>query len=348
MKAIYIGGERNTKPSGIKWKLYLFLITFLAITIGVLKVTGPTIVENWINEKGASSLGYAFSIRNADISISKGQVALNDVKVFNPKTNTEILETPQLTVKLNWVEIIREEEKKVSLEADQVILTLSDDLTSEIKRVEALQERKNLLQLAQVDGKITQLNIIEKKDDLSRTVVELKDVDLKVNQVTPQSISNKSEFNLTSTIADGGKLNLSGKITEANGSTPWTIQGTLKQVPAEVLNKIAGQKLPFTFNEATLNAQISAHTEAGKVSGEIVPDIKKLNLIEEKPGIPTQVIARALTEELTFSLPFTLQEGVAFQYAETFSRLKNYRKYAGTPVDTQPANDKKPASFWPF
>ncbi|MBA2404672.1 MAG: DUF748 domain-containing protein [Bdellovibrionales bacterium] len=186
-------------------------------------------------------------------------------------------------------------------------------------------------------------------------MIELNDVNVKVKEVSLLSINKKTEFSVSSNIAVGGKLNLSGKTSEANGSTPWSIQGSLKQVPADIFNKMAGDKLPFTFNEASLNAEISAHTEDGKVSGEITPDIKKLNLIEEKPGIPTQTIGRLLNEELTFSLPFTLKDELTLQYADTYNKLKMYRKYPAAegsgPAEakvTQGEKPKKSNSFWPF
>lgn len=357
MRPIYInGGPKDIKKGGFKWKLYLFLITFFAITLSVLKVAGPTIVENWINQKGAKSLGYAFSIRDTELSLSKGQVVLNDVKIFNPKTNTEILETPKLTIQVNWPDLLQSQQKKVSISAEQVDLILSKDFTSEIKRIREIEKDKSGVYLHLVEGKIGRLNIIEQKQDQSRVVVELLDVNLKLKDFTPLSINKKSEFTMTSSVTDGGKLNLMGKMTEANGNTSWSIQGSLKQVPVAILNKIVGDKLPFSFNESSLNAEITAHSDQGKVSGEILPDVKGLYLIDEKPGIPTQTIARTLTDELTFTLPFTLKDDLSFQYAETFAKLKNYRKYAGTSDSSatssvvpasQPSKSKK-SGFWSF
>ncbi len=333
MRTIYIGGGSNTKKGGVSWKLYMFLFVFLVVTAGVLKVAAPTIVERWINHKGADSDGFAFSIRDTQLSLQKGQVVLNDVKVFHPETNTEILEAPKLTIQLNWSDLITSPEKKISVSAEEIDLILSKDLVSEIQRIHELKKDKNALYLSLVNGKIARLNIIEKKEDQSRTVVELTDVTVKAKEFSPLSINKKSEFSITSNVADGGKLKLTGKTTEANGTTPWTIQGSLKQVPADILNQIAGDKLPFGFREPKLNAEISAFSDQGKITGEIAPDVKILNLINERPGIPTQTIARALTDELTFTLPFTLEDELTFQYEDTFSKLKNYRKY-GAPAES--------------
>lgn len=349
MRTIYIGGSGTVRKGGVKWKLYLFLFAFLAVTGAVLKVAAPTIVEKWINQKGADSTGYAFSIRDSELSLSRGQVVLSDVKVFNPETSAEILEAPQLTIKFNWMELLRSEEKNISVLADSVDLTLSKDFSSEIKRIGELN-RKSDLHFNLIQGNIAKLNVIEQKEDQSRTVVELSDVSIKVRDVSPLSINKKTEFSITSKVVDGGKLNLTGKTAEANGSTPWSIQGSLKKVRTDLLNKIAGDKLPFSFHEPTLNAEIIAQSEQGRVSGEILPDVAKVNLIDERPGF-THSIKRVLTDELTFTLPFTLKDELTVEYSDTFSKLRNYRKYSGpaqTSTRTEAPKTNKSSSFWPF
>lgn len=357
MGSIYIGGgQRHKKSGGWKWKLSLFFILFFGLIGSALKLTGPMIVEKWINRKGAVADGYAFSIRDVDISLSKGQMVLNDVKIFNPKTNSGLLEAPTLTLHVDWPDLFSQD-KKVTVSADKVDLILSKDMTSELQRIQAVvEDRKKDLYFSSVEGRISKLNIIEQKKDQSRTVIELTEVNVKVKEVTLLSINKKTEFSVTSKVANGGKLSLTGKTSEENGTTPWSIHGSLSEVSNDIFNKMAGDKLPFTFNGPRLSAEISARSDHGKVSGEISPDIKKVNLIEEKPGIPTQTIARMLNEDLTFTLPFTLEDELTLQYSDTYKKLKAYRKFPAA-AETQEAQEakvsevakpKKSASFWPF
>lgn len=357
MRTIYINSGQSKKKSGVKWKIYTFLFLFLAISGAGLKIMAPTIVERWINQKGENSKGYVFSIRDVELSFGKGQVILKDVKIFNPDTSTELLEAPNLIVQLNLLDLFMSQEKKVAIAADKIDLILSKDFTAEMERIKAANKKqKKDFYLDAVEGKIGKLNIIEQKADESRTVLELNEVFVKVKEVSLRSINKKTEFSVSSNVADGGKLNLTGKTHEENGGTPWSIQGSLKQVPADIFNKIAGDKLPFSFNEPNINAEISAHSDHGKVKGEISPDIKRLNLLVEKPGVPTQSIARALSDELTFTLPFTLKDGVTLQYADIFNKLKTYRKYPAATESSRPAEapvaktekSKKTFSFWPF
>jgi hypothetical protein len=346
MKAIYIGGSRPKTKGGASWKIYLYLFLFLAFMAGTLKMTGTMIVEHWLNRMGSDAHGYAFSIRDVDLSLSQGKLTLNDVKVINPKTSTELLEAPHLTIQLNLVDCLQTHENKISVSADKVDVVLSKDMSSELERIKsAAAKEKSDLYLDKIEGKIAKLNIVEKKDDKTRIVLELSEVDLKIKDISLLSTNKKTQFSVSSKVSDGGKLFLTGKTTEENGQTPWTIHGSLKEVRADIFNKIAGDKLPFSFFETKLTAEINARSEEGRVKGEFSPDIKRLNLHEGSPGAPTRSIARALTDELTFTLPFILKDDFRLEYLETYKKLKAYRKY---PATNPQSVAKTSSSLWPF
>jgi hypothetical protein len=59
--------------------------------------------------------------------------------------------------------------------------------------------------LVALEGKIGQLNIIEQKEGQSRTVLELKEVNVKVKEVSLHSINKKTEFIVSSNIEGGRK-----------------------------------------------------------------------------------------------------------------------------------------------
>lgn len=336
MRTIYIGSGQNKKSNhGRSFKVTMYLFLFLAVLGSALKVTGPIIVEEWINRNGAGKNGIAFSVRDVDFSLMKGQLILNDVKVFNPKTSGELLESPRLTIQLNLKDLVLYQDKNYLITADQVDAFLSKDIS--------VLKQELGVDLNTLESKIGKLNVIEKKEDQSRTMLELNEVNFVAK--------TNSEFNFLSKVAEGGSLELTGKAGK--------IQGSLKHVRSNIFNKLAGDKLPFTFNESFLDAQINAHVAQGKISGEISPEIRKLNLLEESPGNETRSIARILNEELTFTLPFTLKEELVLQYEDTYKKLKSYRKYAASDVRPQSVQaqsspvshtekDKKSFSFWPF
>lgn len=331
MRDLYIGGSRRAKRGGFKWKLYMFLFLFLLVTGTVLKLSAPLIVEKWVNKQGSGKLGYAYIIREVEFSLKEGEMTLRDVKVFNPKTKVELVESPKVILKMDVLAVLRGEDKRLDISADKLDVFLSSDLNSEIIRMRDSKDIKKLY-FSVIEGKFAKLNFIEKKADMSRTIVQFNDVNLNMKEISPMSVNKRTEFSLNSKMTDGGKINLKGRMNEEEGRRFWTIEGALNEFSPDLFNKIAGVELPFSFNESALNAEITAKSDNGKITGEISPDVRKVNLITERPGFERQVIPRALNEDLTFSLPFTLKDDLTIEYAATFKKLKEYRKYPLTSV----------------
>lgn len=326
MRDLYIGGPRRAKKGGIMWKLYLFLFFFLIIIGAGLKLSAPLLVEKWLNKQGSGKQGYAYTVREVELALSEGEITLKDVKVFNPQTKVALLESPSLKIKMDILDMLRAEDRKISMSAEKLDIFLSHDLTSEIKRITNSSTYHDLY-LSLIEGKFSQANIIEKKPNESRTLMKLQDVSLKMKDLSISSVNQKTEFSLNSKIANGGQMDLVGVMNEEEGPNTWKIEGSLKEFSPDLFNQLAGSHLPFTFNESVLNAQIIAHSKSGELKGEIVPEVTKLNIITERPGLEKQTIARALSEELTFSLPFTLKDELTLEYADTYKKLKDYRKY---------------------
>ncbi|MFA5584210.1 MAG: hypothetical protein WDA09_08340 [Bacteriovoracaceae bacterium] len=327
MRDLYIGGgQRKVKKGGIKWKLYLFLFLFVIAVGGVLKISSPMIVEKWLNHRGVENGGFAYSVREVELYLQKGEMILKDLKVFHPKNNEELLKTSSLKIRMNFQDIFNTRSSRVEVSADQLNVFLSNELASEINRMKDIKEKENIY-FALIQGKFSQVNVIQKKIDESRTLTRLVDVNLEMKELSLTSINKKTEFSLTSSLSIGGEMKISGKINQEEDADSWNIEGSLKDFSPELFNRLAGIQLPFSFNESTLNANIVATSDKGKVTGEIVPDVTRLNLIIERRGYEPQVIARALTDELTFSLPFTIKEDLTLEYEDTFKKLKDYRKY---------------------
>lgn len=327
MTDLYIGGGRRAqKKNGIMWKLLLFFFLFFILLAAALKVSAPFMVEQWLNKHGTGDFGYAYSVREVELFTKKGEINLLDVKVFNPQTKVELVKSPRLKLKMDLADIFRASDRKILISGDQLDIFLSADLSAEIKRIKKNNESPYLY-FSLIKAQFSKLNIIEKKTLESRTLVQFTDVGLDLKELSVVSVNRKTEFTLNAKLMSGGALNLAGVINEKEGLDFWKIEGSLKDFSPELLNKLAGTELPFTFNESVLNAQINARSHQGKLKGEITPEVTRLNLIDDKPGFARQVIARALTEELTFSLPFTLKDELTLEYADTYKKLKEYRKY---------------------
>lgn len=331
MRNLYVGGGRRAKRSGILWKLSLFFFFVLIAAGAALKVSAPFIAEKWLNKHGNGRLGYAYSVRDVELQLKESMIILRDVKVFHPKTNAELVKSPSLKLKMKIQDLLDSSDRRLDIEGERLDVYISSDLNSEIARISNIEEIKKWY-FSSIGAKFNQVNFIEQMPDESRTLVRMNDVNLGFKDISVLSVNSKSEFTLLSKLASGGEVNLVGTMENENDKNFWKIEGTIKDFSPALFNRLAGSELPFTFNEPTLDAQITAHSKDGAIQGEITPEITRLNLIDEKPGFPRQIIARALNEELTFSLPFTLKDKLTVEYANTFKKLKEYRKYPLTSV----------------
>lgn len=325
MRDIYIGGQR-VKKSGVRWKIYLFFFFFIIVLGMTLKVSAPWIVESWLNKHGMENRGYAYTVREIELALRKGELTLKDVKIFNLESKTSMIESPSLKLKIDLKDIFQSNDRKIKVSGEELTIFLSKDLASEITRMKT-SELARIVYLKLIEGDFSKVSIIEKKESESRRQIEFFNVNFKMKEVSLVSVTNKTEFSLTSKVINGGEFILSGKMQEDAGRRFWSVQGALKNFSPDFLNKVAGNELPFLFNEAILNAEIIAESRDGELKGEIVPDVTRLNLVAERVGLPRQVIARTLNEDLTFSLPFRLKDQLTFEYEDIYKKLKEYRKY---------------------
>src|SRR5690606_25844302 len=129
----------------------------------------PVIVERWLNQRGSDNSGFTYSVREVELSLKEGEMILKDLKVFHPKSNEELLKTSSLKLRMNLQEIFNTSASRVEVSADQLNVFLSNELISEINRMKDIKENENIY-FALIQGKFSQVNVIEKKIDESRTL----------------------------------------------------------------------------------------------------------------------------------------------------------------------------------
>lgn len=328
MRDLYIGGQRPRKSGGFMWKLYLFLFLFFIALGGALKVSAPVMVERWLNEKGSGDHGFAYSVREVELALREGEIILKDLKVYHPQSKVEIAKTTSLKVEMDLPNMLSSGPKRVEVSAASLDVFLSDELASEIDRMKTT-EMPETLYFSLLKGNFSQVNIIEKKEDISRILLKLQEVAIDMKELSLSAVNKNSEFSFNSKLISGGEFSFSGKVNaeEQDEKEFWQLEGALKEFSPELLNRLAGAELPFTYNESTLSAQIMARSKEGKIEGEILPQVSRLNLVIEGARGQKQTIARALTEELIFNLPFQVKSDFTLEYEDTFKKLKDYRKY---------------------
>lgn len=328
MKPIYI-----YKPDAKNNKTIIGILMVLIMLVAVV-VAAPHFIKSYINKMGADEKGYAYQIGDLDINPFKSQLKIKDIKAYNMKSNVSFAEVSDFKVKFNLIDLLKNE-KRLKLSINELNLILSKDLFEEINRIknEVKEKASSEFYVDEVEALIGRINIRDLRKDNSRTILSLENANIKMNDFGVGSVNEKTEFKINSKIAEGGKIDLSGKTKLEAENTPWVINGEMTGITAKVIEKMAGDKLPLEIKQANINSKITASSAGGQIEGYLSPDIKDFKLIEDKEdGFLKRNIAKATNfvlnkttegdKEIKMEIPFTLNENFSINIEETIKKLR--------------------------
>ncbi len=328
MKPIYI-----YRPHAKSNKTIIVILVVVMLMVA-FAVAAPFLIKSYINKAGADEKGYAYRVGDVDINPFKAQMRLHDIKAFNIKSSVPFAEMTDVKVKFNLIDFLRNE-KRMTVNVDQVNVIISKDLFEEINRIknETKEKTDGDFYVDEVNAFVGEINIKDLRNDNMRTILTLKDANLLMNDFGFGDINEKTTFKLNSSLAEGGKMNLSGKTRLETRDTPWAIEGEMTGITSQVIEKMAGDKLPLEIKEANINAKIFASSSGGRIDGYLSPDVKEFKLIEDKEeGFLKRNIAKATNfivnkategdKEIKLEIPFTLNENFTINFEETINKLK--------------------------
>lgn len=334
MKSIYVSPYQKQRKHR-KWP-YIGLF-ILGVMLVIARIAAPVVAENLINKKGADGKGYHYRVAEVSMNLVKGEVYLRDLKLFKPDNMVVFAEAPALVVNFQWPELIRGEHI-FDVKADQLNIILSKALFDEVQRIKDQFNNKTggKFYLDRMAASFKRINIMEANETNSRTILTLMDSKVSGKEFAIGGINSKSEFSLDGKIAEGGSIDLKGKTIQVDNSTPWAILGKMKNIQPDVIEKLAGNKLPIDISKTSLNADIVARSQEGQIKGTLTPDIKEFNLREEKKSPWGDIIVKlkkydlerapASEELLKFDIPFTIKENISFNIDETVNKVKSQVK----------------------
>lgn len=326
MKTIYI---RKPEPRS---KTRLYIIGFIILFLVSLRAMSPLLLENMINHAGSDQKGYAFRVDDIDLKIWRGIMTIGDVRVYNDKTEQNFVLARNLEFNFDPTKLFNDK-KVFSITGKEIDITLSKDLFSEVERVKKQNRNrtKKDMYLDKVEADIETINIQQAEKGGKRTLITLKDTEAKLRDIGVGSINENTKFEVKSKIAGGGSIHLAGKTILAEKATPWVINGKMEEISSAVIEKLAGDKLPFEVEKANISADIVAHSDGNQVTGVLAPHIKDFKLSDNKDQ---SFIKRSLArignyvyehsknkdEELSMKLPFTLNENFTLNLPETIDQ----------------------------
>lgn len=327
MKTIYI---RKPEPRS---KTRLYIIGFIVLFLVSLRAMSPLLVENMINHAGSDEKGYTFRVDDIDLKIWKGEMTIGDVKVYNEKTDQNFVLARDVELSFDPTKIFNNK-KAFSVSGKEVDITLSKDLFSEVERVknQSKNKSKNDLYLSKVEADIDTINIQQSEKGGTRTLITLKDTEADLRDIGVGSINENTKFEVKSKIAGGGNIHLEGKTKPEAQKVPWVIEGKMEEISSAVIEKLAGDKLPFEIEKANISADIKAHSDGSQVTGVLAPHIKDFKLADDKDQsfikrnlakLSNYVLERSKgkNDELNMNLPFTLNENFTLNLPETIEQV---------------------------
>lgn len=323
MKTIYI---RKPEP---KSKSRLYIIGFIIVFLVSLRAMSPLLVENMINHSGSDERGYSFRVDDIDLKIWRGMMTIGDLRVYNEKTEQNFVEARNIELNFDPTKLF-DGKKNLTISGKEVDITLSKDFLNEVERVknQKKKEVKNEVYLQKVEADFDTINIQQNEKSGTRTLITLKDTEALLRDFGVGSVNENTEFEVDSKIAGGGNIHLEGKTKLEKASTPWVIEGKMEEISSGVIEKLAGDKLPFEVEKANISADIIAHSDGTQVTGVLAPTIKDFKLADDKDQnfikrniakLSNFVIERAKgkDEELYMKLPFILNENFKLDLPET-------------------------------
>lgn len=327
MKQIYIR-KADTHHN----KLYIFLAALILLFIA-LRVAAPYVLEAYINTTGTDEKGYRYRVEDIDLKLLKGQVGVRSFNMFKREAGMNFVEARDIVFDMDPLRAF-DREKIFSVNVGSVEFVVSKDLFEEVNRVknEAKEKAPGKLYIQDLKAKIGTINVKQVRDEKAEPIITLKNARAHITDLGVGSRKENTEFALTSLIAEGGQIDLSGKTKLEAENTPWEINGEMKQIPAAVLDKLAGDKLPIEITQANVDASITARSGGGQIEGKIVPEIKEFKLSEDKDeGFIKRNVAKAANflfdktkgenQEISLTLPFTLNENFTVDVPDTIQKI---------------------------
>lgn len=329
MKSMYIGRHEKKHSR----RSYLTIILAFVVLVLLVRVFAPIALREYVNRSGKDEKGYTYKVGDINLKLLKGKVEIEDLNVFHAKSKVTFAEAENLVMDLDWRALF-DDKKSIEVKGKEIDITISKDFFEEINRVknEAKKANKQELYLDKLKGFVETVNFYELKDNKSRNFLTLKNTEAEIRDLGLGSINENTEFKMTSGIAEGGKINLSGKTRLEANATPWEIEGKFSGIPGAVIEKLAGDRLPLDIEKANINASISAQSKGGQVEGVVIPDIKDLKFSDKKDeGFFKRNLAKATNFlfqkadkefDFEFKLPFILNQNFTLNIPETINKLE--------------------------
>ena len=326
MKTIYINRDLNKR----KVKL-LYPILILGFLLLLIRIIAPSLIEVYLNERGAKDNGLNFHVTEIDLKVLKGEIILYDFTLFNNDSQEVFMRIDHLVVESAWNLLVKD--RRISLKGDNLDFTLSGEFLKDAHDFkEVLKNKVSAPMYKEIDSRFHRMNIRQIRGFTEHTLLNLRDVQFDLNDLVLQRKSSP-KFHLSGRFEQGGSLMLDGALKPMQNAYPWTIEGRMKGITATTLEQLANDEFPFEIPGPQFDAVVNAQSVGDKIAGTISSSFRELKVKEDMEARQlNRSVSRALNlffekakvrkESINLTIPFTLRENFMLDLRGSLERIR--------------------------
>jgi len=272
-----------------KWAIGILIIVCLLIA---LRLALPSILLSYVNRTLEKIEGYDARIADIDVALWRGGYVIRGLEMVKVKSGikTPFVEIPETELSIEWNALLEGKVVgEVVLQSPKInFVRVRGELASapEDGGKEWVEQGKKLFpfdinRLTVHDGTITYREPNAKPAiDLRLTRVEAQALDItnkpKKNDPLP------TDFKLTSTVFETGKLSLNGRAQIFSSPTDFEAKIRVEQVNLTKINDFTRHYAAFDFSKGDFSLYSEINAKNGQLDGYLKPLFKDVGIVDKR------------------------------------------------------------------
>ena len=272
-----------------KWAIGIFVVVCLLIA---LRLALPSILLSYVNRTLEKIEGYDARIADIDVALWRGGYVIRGLEMVKVKSGikTPFVEIPETELSIEWNALLEGKVVgEVVLQSPKInFVRVRGELASapEDGGKEWVEQGKKLFpfdinRLTVHDGTITYREPNAKPAiDLRLTRVEAQALDIinkpKKNDPLP------TDFKLTSTVFETGKLSLNGRAQIFSSPTDFEAKIRVEQVNLTKINDFTRHYAAFDFSKGDFSLYSEINAKNGQLDGYLKPLFKDVGIVDKR------------------------------------------------------------------
>ncbi len=268
----------------IRKKIFIIVPVVVTVALVILRIALQPVLLGMINKKlDTFSPEITGHVDDLDLSIFRGALGLNDIRVKLKKADTDFLRVKAVDVTLAWREAI-----KGNLMADAMIngvdFTFDERLPDAIKKSfpkEDKDEPKKQppIRISRLDWKNVNVILPTDKAYTNQGPFKLTHIQGRVTNLFADSETPRSFFHTQGQGSGTSNFKAIGSANLKADPVEWDVDAQMQGFDLPSMNRFLLKKVPLTFTKGTFDLYSEVNSEEGKIKGYVKPFVTDLDFI---------------------------------------------------------------------